>query len=57
MGDQEQLNAGGCPLEEENMRQYDEKSGLWYLIHWDDVLQCYVTQLAPGQNPSVSTTE
>ena len=44
-------------LERESIRFYDQKSGLWYLIHWDDVLKCYVTQLVSGQNTVLAASE
>ncbi len=42
-------------LEKESIRYFDQKSGLWYIIHWDDVLKCYVTQLVSGQQSVVAT--
>lgn len=47
---------GPKSLEKENMRYYDEKSGLWYTIYWDEALKCYVSQLESGQR-SVMTVE
>jgi len=57
MEKERRLSAKGHIMERENMRKYDEKSGLWYLVYWDDVLKCYVNQLAPGQKPVISTAE
>lgn len=36
--------------EKRRMRYYDEKSGLWYVIYWDDTMKCYVSQLESGQH-------
>jgi len=36
-------------LEKKSMRYYDEKSGLWYMIYWDEAMECYVSQLETGQ--------
>ena len=36
--------------EQRSMRYYDEKSGLWYVIYWDEALKCYVSQLESGQH-------
>lgn len=44
-------------MEKESVRYFDQKSGLWYIIHWDDVLKCYVTQLISGQHPVVAVSE
>lgn len=38
----------------EEERYYDEKSGLWYIVYWDDTLKCYVTQLEPGQQNALA---
>jgi len=57
MEKERRLSAKSRVMEQENMRKYDEKSGLWYLVYWDDVLKCYVSQLAPGQKPVISIAE
>ena len=36
----------------ENLRYYDEKSGRWYVIHWDAILNCFVTELEPTEEPA-----
>ena len=36
--------------EKERVRYYDEKSGFWYVIYWDDTMECYVSQLESGQH-------
>jgi len=43
--------------EKQPMRQFDEKSGLWYVIHWDDALKCFVTELESGQQIIVADSE
>ena len=48
------VSSGGDLLQREHIRQFDETSGLWYMIHWDEVLKCYVSQLAPGQDTSMA---
>ena len=40
-----------------HIREYDQKSGLWYVIYWHIELKCYVSQLAPGQKPVVIVLE
>jgi len=30
-------------------RHYDEKSGLWHTIYWDEILNCWVNELELGQ--------
>jgi len=44
-------------LEKESMRYYDQKTGLWYIIHWDNTLKCYVSQLISGQQSVVAAAE
>ncbi len=44
-------------MEQNVIRHYDEKSGLWYVTYWDDVLKCYVTQLESGQHSVVACSE
>ena len=44
-------------LEKETVRYYDQKSGLWYVIRWDDTLKCYVTQLESGQHSVIAVNE
>ena len=39
-------------LTNENLRYYDERSGRWYVIHWDDILNCFVTELEPSEQPA-----
>lgn len=37
-------------MEDANPRKYyDERRGLWYYVHWDDKMKCYVWALAPNQ--------
>jgi hypothetical protein len=57
MGDSEQYQVGASLMQTEHTRQFDETTGLWYLIHWDEVLKCYVSQLAPGQDTMAAVVE
>jgi hypothetical protein len=43
--------------EKQPMRQFDEKSGLWYVTYWDDALKCFVTELESGQQVIVADSE
>jgi hypothetical protein len=57
MEKQKSTSAASCVLEKENARLFDEKSGLWYEVYWDEVLGCHVTRLAPGQKPVVTVAD
>ena len=35
---------------------YDERSGLWYYVHWDDQIKCYVWTIAPNQRLITDST-
>ncbi|GAB4353164.1 MAG: hypothetical protein Kow0099_37360 [Candidatus Abyssubacteria bacterium] len=44
-------------MEKEVIRYFDKRSGLWYLVYWDDVLKCYVTVLESGQHSLMASSE
>lgn len=45
----------GSYIGEKVGRYFDEKSGLWYSIYWNDALKCYVTELENGQHSLLPT--
>ena len=57
MEKQESASAASSVLEKESARLFDEKSGLWYEVYWDEVLGCHVTRLAPGQKPVITVAD
>ena len=37
-------------MEKDQANRYlDERTGLWYDVHWDEQIQCFVWSLAPYQ--------
>lgn len=44
-------------MEREIIRYFDKKTGLWYLVYWDEVLMCYVTELESGQQSLMALNE
>jgi len=44
-------------VEREFLRHYDDVFGLWYVIYWDHIIKCYVTQLESGQRPVLAVKE
>jgi hypothetical protein len=44
-------------MEDENPKLYfDEERGLWYYVHWDDHMKCYVWTIVPNQKPITDST-
>jgi hypothetical protein len=37
-------------------KYFDAQSGLWYFVHWDDEIKCYVWSIMPNQRLITDST-